>query len=35
MIRFECHNHNGTGTSVTPDGVIVLEDGTVVGIDVC
>jgi len=23
------------GTSVTPDGVIVLEDGTVVGIDVC
>jgi hypothetical protein len=27
--------HNGTGTSVTPDGVIVLEDGTVVGIDVC
>ena len=31
--HFECHN--GTGTSVTPDGVIVLEDGTVVGIDVC
>ena len=27
--------HNGTGTSVTPDGVIVLEDGTVVDIDVC
>ena len=31
--HFECHN--GTGTSVTPDGVIVLEDSTVVGIDVC
>ena len=28
------HCHNGTGLSVCPDGVIILEDGTVVGIDV-
>ena len=28
------HCHNGTGLSVTPDGVIILEDGRVVGVDV-
>ena len=28
------HCHNGTGLAVTPDGVIILEDGTVVGVDV-
>ena len=28
------HCHNGTGLSVCPDGAIILEDGTVVGIDV-
>lgn len=31
--HFQCHN--GTGVSVTPDGVLILEDGTVVGLDVC
>jgi hypothetical protein len=30
--HFECHN--GTGLSVCPDGIVILEDGTPVGFDV-
>ena len=30
--HFECHN--GTGLSVCPDGIVILEDGTPIGFDV-